>query len=273
MRVRKLVLILFMLLLLALGISASDETRVRFNFYEGIRQKEKTQPSVAASYHLKPLVKSGLMLDPEQTEEKAKLKRIYNLKDVKSLLRVTWQWQEGETTGKYREIILNGHEYRIQLTVKKRKDGFRLEVIERIGEESKTLLDTEMTLPVENTAIFGFEDSLGKIYFLSFCREKEGGAGGGPMDVSREEVPELVERVDPVYPPEAVEKQEEGTVIMEVVVDKEGNVSEVNVTAGKNMVLNKAAVDAVKQWKYRPCLKGGVPKPIKFIVVLDFYFY
>ena len=93
------------------------------------------------------------------------------------------------------------------------------------------------------------------------------------MDVSRQGVPELVKRVDPVYPPEAVNKEIEGTVIMEVVVDKDGNVSEVNVTGGKNMVLNKAAVDAVKQWKYRPYLKGGVPKPVKFIVVLDFYFY
>ncbi len=273
MRMKKLVLLVLMLLLLSFGISASGEVRVRFNFYEGIRQKEKVQPTVAASYHLKPLVKNGLMLDATETKEKAKLKRVYNLKDVKSLLRVKWRWLRGETTGKYREIILSGLEYRIQLAVKKRKDGFRLEVMERVGEESKKLLDTEMTLPVENTAIFGFEDSLGKIYFLSFYREGEGGAAGGPMDVSREEVPELIKRVDPVYPPEAVKKQDEGMVIMEVVVDKEGNVSEVNVTGGKNMVLNKAAVEAVKQWKYRPYLKGGVPKPVKFIVVLDFYFY
>lgn len=274
MRNIKWLLSLLMLLLFSLVLRASGDILVHFNFYEGIRHKEKIQPAVASSYFLKPLAHNHLVFNARQTREKAKLKRVYNLKDVKPLTREKWAWQKGQQVPGYHIIVITGHVFRVQLTPRKQSDGFRLEVIKEEKPKPKEVLDTEISLPEENTAIFGFEDSRGKIYFLSFYREKNPtGTGSEPIDVSRQEVPELIKRVDPVYPPEAVKKQEEGMVIMEVVVDKQGNVADVNITSGENPVLSKAAVEAVRQWKYRPYLKDGVPKPVKFIVVLDFYFY
>jgi TonB family protein len=267
------ILLLITVFLIPAAMLASIEIMVHFNFYEGIRQKEKKQPAVAASYYLKPLTKKGLILDSRQSEEKAKLKRIYNLKDVKPLLQAKWGWKQGETTKKYREIILNGHDYRVQLALRKSKDGFRLEVLEKAREKSKKLLDTEMTLPEENRAIFGFEDSLGKIYFLSFYREsRQSLTLVNPVELSLEQVPILIKRVEPIYPKEAVEKNIEGTVIMELIVDKKGNVASLKIVTGEHKILNRAASEAVKQWKYQPYIKDGVSQSIKFAIILDFFF-
>ncbi len=273
MKAIKTILILLTVCLVAVDIFASGDVVVSFNFYQGIRQKETTRPAVAASYYLKPLTGKGLIFDDRQKEEKVKLKRVYSLKDVKSLLAVKWRWKRGETTPRQRRIFLSGQEYRVRLTLKKRENGFRLEVIEKTAAESKNLLDTEMTLPLERRAIFGFEDALGKIYFLSFSREMEStGSGGGPIDIAEGEAPELIERVDPAYPPAAVEKLLEDTVLLAVVVDKKGNISEVKVTGGRHEILKEAAITAVKQWKYRPYIKDGIAREIKFTIVLDFYF-
>ena len=264
------------LLFMTIDVLASGDVVVHFNFYEGIRQKEKTLPAVASSYFLRPLEKNHLLFNTRQNKQKANLKRVYNLKEVKSLLHVQWVWRQGETAKKFQPIVLNGHEFQVQLTLtaKKREDGFRMQVLEKIKDKSKKILDTEITLPRENTAVFGFEDSMAKIYFLSFFRGKnQESTGDTPMDVSHQGVPELIKRVDPVYPAEAVSKEIEGTVIMEVVVDTQGNVSGVKVTGGAHKILNDAAVQAVKQWKYQPYLVNGKAKPVKFTVVLDFYFY
>jgi TonB family protein len=270
------ILVMMVFLFMTIDVFASGDILVHFNFYEGIRQKEKTLPAVVSSYFLKPLEKNHLLFNTRQNKQKTNLKRVYNLKEVKSLLHVQWIWRQGETAKKFQPIVLNGHEFQVQLTLtaKKREDGFRLQVLEKIKDKSKKILGTEITLPQENTAVFGFEDSMAKIYFLSFFREKnQESTGDTPMDVSHQRVPELIKRVDPVYPAEAVSKEIEGTVIMEVVVDTKGNVSGVKVTGGAHKILNDAAVQAVKQWKYQPYLVNGKAKPVKFTVVLDFYFY
>jgi TonB family protein len=61
----------------------------------------------------------------------------------------------------------------------------------------------------------------------------------------------LIQKVDPVYPPEALEKKIEGTVKLQVLVRKDGTVSVQNVIEG-DPILSKAAVEAVQQWRYEP---------------------
>jgi TonB family protein len=264
------------ILIITVDIFASGNILVHFNFYEGIRQKEKALPTVAASYYLKPLKKDQLLLNSLQNKQKTDLKRVYNLKDVKNLLQVQWIWYQGETSKRFQPIFLNSHEFRVYFTLTQiqSKEGFLLQVMGNVKNKSKKILETEITLPQENTAIFGFEDSMGKIYFLSFYRKKNmEKIDDTPVDVSSREVPELVKRVDPVYPEEALNKEIEGTVIMEVVVDTQGNVTGVFITSGAVKVLNDAAIKAVKQWKYNPHLVNGKEKSVRFTVVLDFYFY
>jgi TonB family protein len=82
--------------------------------------------------------------------------------------------------------------------------------------------------------------------------------------------PKLIKKVDPIYPEEAKEADLEGTVVLEATTDQKGNVKEVRIVKGDHDILNKAAMEAVKQWKYEPMLIDGVPHGIQFTVTCNF---
>ncbi len=68
--------------------------------------------------------------------------------------------------------------------------------------------------------------------------------------------PTLVSRVGPVYPELAVGAHVEGVVILEAVVNREGRVQDVRVLRSIPL-LDGAAVDAVRQWRYEPLVVNG----------------
>jgi len=82
--------------------------------------------------------------------------------------------------------------------------------------------------------------------------------------------PDLLHRVDPVYSPIAAASRLSGTVILEAVVDAEGSIESIKMVRGSNPLLDKAATDALKQWKYEPLMLAGVPTP--FVVNATFKF-
>jgi TonB family protein len=63
----------------------------------------------------------------------------------------------------------------------------------------------------------------------------------------------LVTKVDPSYPPEAERQHVDGTVVLRINIDKNGNVSKLEPVTGHPLLI-PAAIDAVKQWKYKPYL-------------------
>lgn len=77
--------------------------------------------------------------------------------------------------------------------------------------------------------------------------------------------PALVYRVEPVYPGVAISANIQGTVILEAMVDEEGNVASLKVLRSVP-VLDKPALDAVKQWRYSPVILNG--RPEKFILTV-----
>ena len=68
----------------------------------------------------------------------------------------------------------------------------------------------------------------------------------------------LVHRVAPQYPAQAKEARLQGTVVLQAVIGKDGSVHSVRALKG-NPVLAQAAMDAVKQWRYRPYALNGEP--------------
>jgi protein TonB len=82
--------------------------------------------------------------------------------------------------------------------------------------------------------------------------------------------PRLLRRVEPIYPPLAVSAHIEGVVILEAIVDREGQVEQVRVLRSPNPMLDKASIDAVKQWRYAPVLLNGKPERFILTVVLSF---
>jgi protein TonB len=88
---------------------------------------------------------------------------------------------------------------------------------------------------------------------------------GGPI-----KVPSLIKRVDPVYSPVAAAAALSGLVILEAVVDVNGSVDSVKVLHGGGALLDNAAIEALKEWKYSPLVLNGVPTP--FLVTVTFNF-
>lgn len=81
-----------------------------------------------------------------------------------------------------------------------------------------------------------------------------------PKDSSPIQVGSLIEyataKVAPSYPPAAKTMRMTGTVKVEVLVNEDGSIAEVQKTSGPSM-LQRAAVDAIKRWKFKPFIKDG----------------
>jgi protein TonB len=81
--------------------------------------------------------------------------------------------------------------------------------------------------------------------------------------------PKKIRHVDPVYPQVAVAAHVHGNVVLECLVDPQGRVTEVTLLRGVS-ILNSAAIDAVKQWRYTATLKDGVPVSVLLTVTVTF---
>ena len=83
------------------------------------------------------------------------------------------------------------------------------------------------------------------------------------------EQPSLLHRVSPEYPQIAISAKKEGVVILEATVDADGLVSHVRVLRSEPL-LDKAAIDAVKQWRYSPLQLNGRAQPFILTVTVSF---
>ena len=79
----------------------------------------------------------------------------------------------------------------------------------------------------------------------------------------------LIRKVPPQYPPLASQAGITGIVRLRMVVGTDGAVKEVTVISG-NPLLAKAAVDAVRQWLYRPAVKNGQPTEMVTETAINF---
>jgi TonB family protein len=79
----------------------------------------------------------------------------------------------------------------------------------------------------------------------------------------------IIRRVEPEYPPLARANDISGTVILRVIINEEGEVYEVKVVRG-HPLLQQAAVDAVRQWKFKPTLMNGEPVPVLGTIAVSF---
>jgi TonB family protein len=79
----------------------------------------------------------------------------------------------------------------------------------------------------------------------------------------------LVKKVNPEYPQEAKDEQIQGVVLLQAIIDKEGNVANLVVISG-DPALAPAAIEAVRQWRYRPYLLNGTPVEVETQVQVNF---
>jgi protein TonB len=69
---------------------------------------------------------------------------------------------------------------------------------------------------------------------------------------------QVVHQVAPVYPPSARRARIEGTVVLQAVIAKDGSVESVHSLSGHPLLI-QSAIDAVKQWRYKPFYLNGSP--------------
>ena len=79
----------------------------------------------------------------------------------------------------------------------------------------------------------------------------------------------LIVRPEPVYPELARQARIQGMVILEVVIGTDGVPKNVSVVSG-HPLLQQAAIDSVKEWRYRPQLVAGVPAEVVTTVTMPF---
>jgi protein TonB len=79
----------------------------------------------------------------------------------------------------------------------------------------------------------------------------------------------LIKRVAPKYPQAALAVRAQGTVLIEATVNKEGNVINPKVLSG-SPVLAQAALEAVRQWRYKPYYLNGQPVEIQTQITIQF---
>jgi len=288
--------VIFLMVLSSLSLQAQESfLDIKLRVFEGIREGKTEPPRFVTSSYLRPTLTASMQIDFGLEKEKGHIKRVFNLKRVNLLTEADLGFgAEGKKTASH-FFRLNSKEYKIYIKLLdwKNKGSFLILVNELLNDKPDNVLTTEMILLGGNIAVFGFEDRKGKPYFLSFyvtgpkdkvlppppppppARKKlkkeladfEKGAVRAIGDVKP---PKLIKKVDPIYPDEAKKQGISGVVLLSVRSNEQGNIVGVKIVKSPHELLSKAAVEAVKQWKYEPMLIKGKPMPIIFTVTMTF---
>jgi len=262
-------LLLLCLTVTSFNISAQSITRMRL--YQGYRGSVPQPAKVVSAYYLKKGLSKQDILDVQIDKEKKSLVRIFNLKNIKLMTQGDMVINEKESSQQSRLMVLNDKNFLIQMTVlSQKKELFKIEIKEKNGQFN-SLLDTKLIIPTQKTAVLGFEDSSGKIYFLSLFRKKDTSFNTEPtVEFIHHQGPELVYRINPAYPAQARLEGIQGLVVLEGIVDKKGHISKISVVRGKHDILIKEAIKAIKQWQYEPYQIKNQSQQVTFTITVNF---
>ncbi len=79
----------------------------------------------------------------------------------------------------------------------------------------------------------------------------------------------LMRKVTPEYPPLARQAHVQGAVVLSAVIGKDGSIQNLQVVSGHPM-LSSAAINAVKQWRYKPYILNGQPVEVETTITVNF---
>jgi protein TonB len=95
-------------------------------------------------------------------------------------------------------------------------------------------------------------------------------SASGPLRVSQGVAQGfLVQQVKPVYPPLARQARIQGTVMLQAVIGKDGRIENLQLISGHPM-LSPAAIESVRQWRYRPYTLNGEPVEVETAITVNF---
>ncbi len=101
-----------------------------------------------------------------------------------------------------------------------------------------------------------------------------GGIGGGVYKVGGGiSAPQAISTPDPEYTEAARNAKTQGTCVLWLIVDEHGNPRDIRVVRGLGFGLDARAIEAVKQWRFRPAMKDGRPVNVQISVEVGFKLY
>ena len=101
-----------------------------------------------------------------------------------------------------------------------------------------------------------------------------GGYGGGLMSVGGGvSAPQVVHSVEPEFTDDARRANYQGNVSVQLIVDSEGNPQNVRLVNHLGMGLDQKAIEAVKQYRFRPAMYQGHPVAVQIVIDVDFHLH
>jgi len=101
------------------------------------------------------------------------------------------------------------------------------------------------------------------------------GSGGGCCEGTFQvgggvSAPVVIRRIEPEYSEEARKARYQGTVMLQALVRKDGTVDVLNLVRSLGFGLDQNAIDALKQWRFRPAMMNGKPVDVRINVEVSF---
>ena len=81
--------------------------------------------------------------------------------------------------------------------------------------------------------------------------------------------PKPIYTPEPLYPPLAKQARIQGEVVIDAIIDTQGNVVQMQVVSGHPLLL-PAAVEALRKWRYQPTYLNDEPVPVQFLITILF---
>ena len=98
-----------------------------------------------------------------------------------------------------------------------------------------------------------------------------GGVGGGAYSVGGNvSAPIPIYKPDPPYSEEARKAKYQGTVIVLIVIDAQGNVTDCRIVKPLGLGLDEKALETIKTWKFKPGMRNSTPVPVRMMVEVSF---
>ena len=81
---------------------------------------------------------------------------------------------------------------------------------------------------------------------------------------------QLVSQIEPRYPPLAVQTKTAGIVVLHAIISRDGRITSLSVLSGHPLLV-QAALEAVRQWRYRPTMLNGEPVEVESTITVIFH--
>jgi protein TonB len=79
----------------------------------------------------------------------------------------------------------------------------------------------------------------------------------------------IIRKIQPAYPPLARQARIQGPVVLQAEIGKDGSITNLRLISGHPM-LAPAAIEAIKQWKYKPYILNGEPVEVETTITFNF---